>query len=248
MPNEKEILSRIGLSKNEIDIYLCLLSNGELTFYEISQKTGIHRPHVYDKIEILIGRGLVGEVKKGNKRYLQAADPRKLESYLDEKIENIQNQKKDLEGVLAKLMERNNANREDTQIEVYKGKEGLKGFLKDIIFTRKNISIMGLEEEKYLEEAPIAIKKYFNELTELGLGERAIIKDKPNAFTFDTPTTIYRKLKSNALNPSNIYIYGNKVGIIIWGNPIIVIKIENENMAKTYQEYFEYLWKIATKC
>lgn len=245
MASERETLLNIGFSKNEVDIYLCLLSNGELTAYHLAQKTGIHRPHVYDKIEILMSKGLVSEVKKGRRKFFKAAQPGKIKALLEEKIDKINSDKQALEKILPKLTERNKTQKEETNIDVYRGTEGLKGFLRDIAETGKNICIMGLEEEYYQEYLPLGIQKYFSELIRRKLKERAIIRDKPNALMFKTETTEYRKLVSHALNPSNIYVYGNKVGIIIWGNPITVIKIENKNVASTQREYFEYLWKLA---
>lgn len=63
-------LKSIGLTENEIKIYLLLLKSGSITAYEISQKTGIYRAHVYDKLEQLIKKGLVTHVYKGAKKYV----------------------------------------------------------------------------------------------------------------------------------------------------------------------------------
>ena len=247
MSKEHDLLTKIGLSKNEADIYLCLLSNKELSAYEIAQKIGLHRPRIYDKLETLMRKGLVSEIKKENKKYFKAAHPSKLKSYLDRKIEQINEEKHSLETILPQLIAQSETDKEETKVEVFKGKEGLKGFLKDVIRTGDNICIWGLEEEYYRDNFPIGIQKYFEELKENNLKERAIIKDKPGAFMFDTPTTEYRVLKSKALSPTNVYIYGNKVGFIIWGNPISIIKIEHKNTADTYKEHFEHLWKLAKK-
>ena len=40
-------LSRIGLTENEIKIYINLLKLGSSTAYEIGKQTGIYRVHVY---------------------------------------------------------------------------------------------------------------------------------------------------------------------------------------------------------
>lgn len=248
MSNEGEALSKIGLSKNEIDIYLALLSYKELSSYEIAQKTGIYRPHVYDKLDVLMKKGLVSEVKKGKKKYFKAADPNNIVYFLEEQMQETNEKIENIRKILPKMNSLFESLRERTNVEVYSGKRSIKIFLKDMIKTGENICGMGTEEENYRNYAPIEIQKYFEELKESGLSERIIIKDKPGAFMFDTPTTKYKKLESKVMQLSETYIYGNKVSIIIWGNPITVIKIEDQNVAKTYKENFEYLWKMAKPC
>lgn len=244
--DEREILQKIGLSKNEADIYLCLLSNGTLSTYEIAQKTGIYRPHIYDKLETLMGKGLVSEIKKVNKKYFSAAHPNKIKEFLDQKKSKLRRDEDELEGILPQLILRNKGNKEDTNVEVYKGKEGLKGFLKGIIRAKKDACILGLEEEHYRDKFRTGIQKYFQELEANNLKERAMIK---GGFKFNTKTTKYRTLKDKGFTQTKTetYIYGDTLGLVVWGEPITIIKIENKNMAKTYKEHFEYLWKIACK-
>ena len=66
------ILKKIGLTDNEIKIYVTLLKIGSSTAYEISQKTGIYRVHVYDKLEQLMDKGLATYVYQGTKKIFQA--------------------------------------------------------------------------------------------------------------------------------------------------------------------------------
>ena len=47
----KEILQKLGLTENEVKIYLELLKSSAITAYEIGKRTGIYRAHIYDKLE-----------------------------------------------------------------------------------------------------------------------------------------------------------------------------------------------------
>lgn len=62
-----EILKEIGLTENEIIIYLYLLKSDSKTAYEIAKQTGIYRVHVYDKLEQLMNKGLVTHIYRGLK-------------------------------------------------------------------------------------------------------------------------------------------------------------------------------------
>ena len=55
----KEILKSIGLSKNEIKIYIALLELGPCLMGKICGKTKIHRRNVYDSIEMLKEKGFI---------------------------------------------------------------------------------------------------------------------------------------------------------------------------------------------
>ena len=86
-----EILKKIGLTENEIKIYLDLLKSGSSTAYEISKRINIYRVHVYDKLEQLINKGLVTYIYKSSKKHFQATNPSKIKDHLEEKKKEIEN-------------------------------------------------------------------------------------------------------------------------------------------------------------
>ncbi|GAH58434.1 unnamed protein product, partial [marine sediment metagenome] len=80
-----KILESIGLTKNQALVYLSLLKLGSTTAQNIIKESGLHRSRVYDSLEMLQQKGLVGSVLKDFKQYFQAVPPKKLMDYLDEK-------------------------------------------------------------------------------------------------------------------------------------------------------------------
>jgi len=44
------------------------------------------------------------------------------------------------------------------------------------------------------------------------------------------------------ISPSNITIYKNKVAMILWSEIPEAIIIDNEDVAKTFKSYFEFMW------
>ena len=245
-----EILKKIGLTENEIKIYLELLKSGSSTAYEISKRINIYRVHVYDKLEQLINKGLVTYIYKSSKKHFQATNPSKIKDHLEEKKKEIENQEKDVDKILPELNNMLKIKKEDTYVEIFKGIEGLKYFLKDIIKTEKEVLITGIDDKKYQDNLPLFMKQYFRDLKLKKIKERIITENKKNIFLFDkklAPTTNYRYLKNNEFNPTNTFIYGNKVVLVTWGNPVTSVMIKNDLIAKTYKSHFEHLWKIASK-
>ena len=55
------MLSELGLTQNEIKIYLALLDIGESLAGTIAENSGIHRRNVYDSLERLIKKGFVSK-------------------------------------------------------------------------------------------------------------------------------------------------------------------------------------------
>ena len=59
-----EQLYESGLTKNESKIYLTLLEIGPSHAGLISRKSGLHRRVVYDTLEMLTQKGLIGYILK----------------------------------------------------------------------------------------------------------------------------------------------------------------------------------------
>src|SRR3990167_10792876 len=98
-----EALRKIGLTENEIKIYLDLLRSGTSTAYDIGKRTGIYRVHVYDKLEQLMNKGLVTHIYQGAKKYFQATPPVKIKHYLEEKKKEMELQEADINSILPEL-------------------------------------------------------------------------------------------------------------------------------------------------
>ena len=100
----KESLEQIGLTKNEIKVYLTLLKLGSVSVGMITEASGVHRRNVYDAIERLIKRGLVGHVLKGKIKYFEAANPNCLLNILKEEKDILKNKVKGVNEILPKLL------------------------------------------------------------------------------------------------------------------------------------------------
>ena len=243
-------LRNIGLTKNEIKIYIDLLKSGSSTAYEIGKRTGIYRVHVYDKLEQLMNKGLVTHIYRGSKKFFQATDPSKIKQYLEDKKKEFELQEDAVNSILPNLKAMANLPKEDTLVEVFKGKEGLKYFLKDIIKTEKEVLITGINDIKYQETLPIFMKQYFRDLKKKKIKERVITLKRKNVFLFEkdlATTTNYRFLEAAQFNPTNTFVYGGKVVIVTWGSPVTAVMIKNNQIAETYRNHFEHLWKVAAK-
>ena len=245
-----DALRKIGLTENEIKIYLDLLESGSSTAYDVGKRTGIYRVHVYDKLEQLMDKGLVTHIYMGSKKFFQATGPSKIKQYLEDRREELEIQEEAIDGILPQLEAMANLPKEDTFVEVFKGKEGLKYFLKDIIKTGKEVLVTGIDDERYKETLPVFMDQYFRDLKRKRIKERVITVKRKGVFMFDkklAPTTDYRFLEAKQFNPTNTFVYGDKVVIVTWGAPVMAVMIKNKNTAETYRDHFGHLWNTAAK-
>lgn len=132
----ESILRDIGLSPNEARVYEALLSTGEASVQTISNKSGVHRRNVYDSLAKLIEKGLVSEVFVHGEKQFKSMEPRVLLSLLKEKEENINK-------ILPALQAKHEAVQEDEQAYLYKGIEGVKNYLRDILKTKESVYFIG---------------------------------------------------------------------------------------------------------
>ncbi len=235
-PEIKKALSEIGLGEGEIRVYLALLKLGSVQVSKIKEETRLHRTTIYDFVEKLLNKGLVNYVIRNNVKYYGATHPNKLLDFVKEKEENIK-------GILPQLAALTETKNEEIKVEVYKGTEGFKAVLNDIIRVGKDMVGFGIDEAKFKERFPILMEQYFKKEEACGIKERLLASEGAK-FLFRKKTTKYRFIPDEFFNPTPTAVYGNKIVFIVW-EPLTVVMIENPELADSYKKYFEMLWNIA---
>lgn len=235
----KKLLQKLGLEEKEANVYLALLQLGEATATLIAKKTNLDRTLIYQLANKLIERGLVSYIIKNNIRYFSATNPQKL---LDDLKEKEQEVKKAMPG----LVELAKAKEEETKVEIYRGKEGLRTVLKDIIRTRKDYIVFG-EEGRFQETLPIGIHQFLNQIVKNNIHEKVLVREDWKGKALKSKNSEFRFLSKQYFSPVTTAIYGNKVASFIWTVPYYVILIENKEVADSFRSQFNALWKIAKK-
>lgn len=236
----EEPLKELGLTDNEIKIYLFLLKQGLSNPTEISQKLGLHRGYVYDALERMQEKEVVNSILKNNKKYFQATNPESLIEILKFRLEHF-------ERIVPDLKKISEIAKEETKVELHKGERVYRTLLKDVVATvQKNetIYLIGIDEDVLLNEVePIYLKQYLNTINSKNIKEKIIIKT--GGKKLKSPNLQYKELDQKYIGKTSQIIYNHKVAIFILGTPYYLIIIENKDVAETYREQFNLLWKIA---
>jgi sugar-specific transcriptional regulator TrmB len=228
-----EELKQAGLTENESKVYLALIELGPSLAGQIARKTGMHRRTVYDTIEMLIQKGLIGYIKENNRKLFQASNPNRLLEIIKEK-QNL------LSPFVLSLQQKYHSTKEKEETNFYKGKEGLKTIFEDQL-NSKEILILGASPKAY-EILQFYFKWYDKTRKQKHIKTRIIATDKKISHI---PLAEIKYLPEKYANPVSVNIYEDKTAIILWASEPIAILIKNKEITEAYKTYFELMWKIA---
>ncbi|MFH1359384.1 MAG: helix-turn-helix domain-containing protein [archaeon] len=244
---DKEILEEIGLSKNEIKVYLALLKLGKTTSWKIIPETGIQVSALYYCLDNLVKKGLVSYSMIANKKHFQAASPEQL-------IQLVDNRKKQLEIILPELKAIQKQEEERIETNVYEGFKGFKGIYDRLLRvlkrgdsyyvfgarqigdkTNKNTNLMLINFHKQRDKKGIKIKIIFNQDVKKEV--------KKVAKEFKHMDYKFSDVKTNSF----VLIYDNRIVNFLYTNRLIAIETISKEIYESYKKFFNELWKIAEK-
>lgn len=233
----EKVLENMGFSPNEIKVYLALNDHGSSKAGDIAKIAGMDRSSCYNAIKTLQEKGLVSYVMIGKVKWFQATGPKRLLEYLKE-------QESDLQAILPELHARHKAVKVKGQVRLFKGIKGVKAVFQDIIRTGADNCVFGSEDQ--LEQIlPDYQPQFIRQLKEQGIFVREIVREGRGTPTSNPKQTRYVPAKVESPVVTNIY--GDKIALIIWTDIPEAIIIENPAAAKTYRNYFEFMWQKAKK-
>jgi len=235
-----EELQVLDLTKNESKVYIALVKLKIASVSEISRATDVPRVNIYDVLESLKEKGLVASVIKSNKKYFEPANPKNLKELLTKKQGQIKLAQQ-------KIQELSNEFEKDLtkkDVALFKGKLGIKTILKDALNSKTEIINYG-STGKF----PETYKEYFdiwedsrirNKIKMRIIASKSIKGKHPKKKLQQT-----RYLDLEFTNLTSTFIYENKVAIFTWTLDPLGVLIENQELADSYKNYFESLWRTA---
>ena len=150
-------LLKVGLTDGESKVYLALSEIGSSTVGPIVKKSGVAYSNIYDILNRLIEKGIVSFVIKSKTKYFQAATPKNLLIYLENKEKEINSQREELKKILPDL-EKLQESSISQEAEVFLGKKGLRTAYEKMLgkSTKKDVVLFSyLYNKEYAEEADI---------------------------------------------------------------------------------------------
>lgn len=243
---EARDLETIGLTEGESKVYLSLLKLGIATIGSIIKEAQVSNSKIYNILDRLNKKGLVGISSVNNVRYFEAKDPSVINEFILKKEEDI----KKIKFEIPKLQEMYKYAEPVQEAEILQGIRGIKTFSEMILSKLEKgdtFYILGVPKEAtetlgaYFQEwherrvkKGVYCKILYNEDSK----ERANIRKK-------TPLTKVRFLPTHIKTPALIDIGKDYVTTLLFGERPICIVIKNKKIYESYLTYFDLLWKFS---
>jgi HTH-type transcriptional regulator, sugar sensing transcriptional regulator len=236
-------LTRLGLSIQEANIYIALLELGPSKVNDILKKTHINRTHIYDRLEKLIGKGMVSSMIKNGKKVFYAAKPNALSIFVQKKEIELEKQKSSLK-LLVKNLEKIPLNEVSESIEVYEGKDGLKSVLEDILRSKSDVLTYG-SEGNFTKVLQYYFKHYLKNLEKNKIRMKVIFNADDDKNVLKLKFADVRYIPKEYSTPTEITIYADKVAIFLFADTPKAILIKSKTASVSYHKYFDFMWRTA---
>jgi len=250
---DMQILEKIGMTKGEIKVYFSLLKLGECTVTPLVRNSNVSKSKVYDILEKLIGRGLVGYAIKDKKRFFHASDPVKIFDYLEKKEAEFIKEKKEVEKIMPFLRSKTSETIENQKAVIYEGINGYETVRNELLSelpSGENLLVIGapalanikyderlLEFHRKREKRRIGMKIVYNLDAKRFAEKRKKLKLTQVKFMYE-----------NTITPSWIEIFKKSVLIgVISEDYLFCFVIKDLKVAESFRHYFNIIWKIAKK-
>ncbi|MFH1520808.1 MAG: helix-turn-helix domain-containing protein [Candidatus Micrarchaeota archaeon] len=239
-------LTKIGLTINEVKVYEALIRMGQAPIEKIAARSGVHRRNIYDSIAKLLDRGLISElVVLGKKNYIPR-DPSRLVDILTEK-------QNELGTILPSLQEEYRKVRENEEAYFYRGIEGFKNYLNDILEQKETVYFMGAKAFWLDPRLQYFLPKFDTERKKLGIKfmhifDYEVKKKKPEILEFVGKP--YKFLPKQYSSPTAVDIFGDYVvsftGVEVGklgDNPVQFV-VKSRRLADGYKKFFRFMWDM----
>ena len=245
---DEQVLEKLGLTKGEIKVYLALNKLGESTIGPIGRESKVSKSKMYDILDKLIEKGLVGYISKDGTKYFIANDPHMILEYVDAKEKELQTTKQEVASFLPFLMLQRDTSMKHPKAEIYAGWTGIKAVRDELIKTYKPKGMfltMGCPKA-----ANDILEAYFLEFHKRRLknkiGMKIIYNSDARVYGIirtKMKNTEVRYLQKKFPSPHWIDIFPEAVlFVMVLQNPLAFV-VRDAELASGFRSYFEVMWK-----
>jgi len=243
-PMYREILEEIGLSPNEAKIYEALLVLDTASVPEISAQTSVHKRNIYDTIPRLLKKGLIYQIANIKENKYAAVEPKKLNDLIWEKDAKLKN-------ILPALQKQFKKTTNQEAVYIYKGVEGFKNYLRDILKTGEDVYFIGAKGGWFDKDLQIFIQHFLKEAKKKKIKYHHIFDAEIKKIAPEILKSVgkpYKFLPPQYSTTGAIDIFGDKIvtfsGLALKDitDDVTLVVITNRELADCYRTWFKFIW------
>lgn len=239
-----ETLERIGLSRNEAKAYEALVNIGTSSIEKVALEAGVHRRNVYDSVEKLLKKGLATEEFVSGRRYVRAVNPARL-------LDIARERESEIRGILPDLEKRFAGKLPEEEAVIYRGVEGFKNYLNDILEENETVYFIGAKGFWADERLKYFIPKFDRQRIKQGIHFRhifdyevksrvkEILKLRMNEFKF-LPREYSSSTAIDIFGDRVVCFYGVSPGHL--GENPVQFTVKSRKIADGYRTFFDFMW------
>ncbi len=240
----EELLREIGLSQNEARVYEALLQLGQASVQKVSLKSKVHRRNVYDSLSKLIEKGLAAEIFIRGEKNFKAINPTRL-------LDLTKERESKLATVLPEMQAKYEAREEKEEAYLYRGIEGFKNYLQDILKTKETVYFIGAKAFWLDPRLKHFLPRFQRERKRLGINfmhlfDYEVKKQKPEILKLVGKP--YRFLPKQYSSPTAVDIFGDYVVTFVGVKPgqldeePLQFVMKSRRLADGYRRFFQFMW------
>jgi len=245
-------LKEIGLTDGEIKVYEALLDLGECTKTALAKQSGVAPSNIYDITNRLLEKGIISKVDKNGIAHFSPANPNHILHFLEQKKQAIEQEEQSISTLLPFLLNKFSKTKEKVNVEVFQGWQGLKTIFEDLLEECQKGDenyVFGANKGENSEQADNFFLKYSKAREEKGIITSIIfnkeLKERESRIQFFLKSKKYNIRFLNQSTPAEIMLYKNKACILILTKEPLAIRITSKEVADSFKQQFNLLWKQA---
>jgi DNA-binding MarR family transcriptional regulator len=243
----EQLFEKLGLTKGEIKVYLALTRLGESTVGPIVHESKVTKSKIYDILDRLIEKGLVGYITKSGTKHFTPNDPHMILEYLSKKEDELNKTKQEVTHLLPELMRQRGLASEKRMAEMYEGLQGIKAIREELMSTLKaGDTLLVLGAPKI---ANVKWEGWFLEFHKKRIANKVHMKIIYNADALEygkirekMRLTEVRYLPNNLVSPNWMDIYPGAVLFIMVLKTPIAFVVRDRELANSFRVYFDIMW------
>jgi len=248
MANLLSILKSIGLSENQAKVYLAGLELGPTRILELARISGVKRTTIYSVMEELLDHDYFTTLKKEGKKQYLAIDPDSLKHMILERHETLTHNLPELRALYSLSPVK-------PKVVFYEGIENLKRIMEEPIHLIPKGQLYYRINSGQQEMIKAVGADWWKELAEKRVKKGLPIKVIADRIPQPIPELVEagpKALRDIRFLPKNIHIpvreqiYGDRVAIIDL-KTLMALVIEDVNIARLHEVFFESLWDKCEK-
>lgn len=247
---DEVLLEKLGLTKGEIKVYLALNKLEEATVGPIGKHSKVSKSKIYDILDKLIEKGLVGYITKEGTKWFTANDPHMMLEYVAKKEDELEKTKAEINQLIPQLIMQRSTAKKQRVAEIYEGFHGLKAIREELMQAFKpgdTFLVWGapkIANEKWeawfldfhskREKRKVKMKILYNANVRV-YGE---IRKR-------WKYTQVKYLPNKLISPTWIDIFPEAILLVVILKQPLAFVVRDKELAKSFKAYFELMWKIS---